>query len=700
MILFFFFILNSLFGVPLTLEKYIMIDQFGYLPNDTKVAVIVDPQVGFNAMDQFEPGSTYEIRTWDDDETVFSGSPHPWNDGAVQKNSGDRGWWFDFSSVTRSGTFYVYDVERRVASYTFRIASDVYRDVLKEACRMFYYQRLAFPKEAQYAGEWTDSPAFLGPGQDSEARSVTDRDNPSTAKDLSGGWMDAGDYNKYVTFAMDVVHQLLTAFEQNPGAFTDDFNIPESGNGIPDILDEVKFELDWMKKMQDDDGGVIIKMGDIDHNSPAPPSQDKGPRYYGPKCSSSSISAASMFAHAALVMREVPGWESYAEDLRTRAVKAWNWYQSNPKRDDCDDQTIKAGDADVSLTGQTGREVVAGIYLFALTGEFRYHLSVMQKYSQTRPYQDSRWSMYSPSQGDALLYYAQLPDADPGVKSDMIAKKTAEGRTVDIYQEIESNDLYRAFITDNTYHWGSHNPRACIGSTNYDMIVYDLNPALADRYLRRATGILHYFHGVNPLGIVYLTNMKHVGGDFCCMEIFHSWFNEGTLWDKNPAPGYVPGGPNASYSGTNVLLKAQPPQKAYLDFNDGWPVNSWEITEPAIYYQASYIKLLSKFVGQAEDNSGSGGAIESHLKIGNFPNPFRDETTIHYMLASDSRVTVAVFNAFGEKVITLFEGFQQKGAHSVLWNPNTESSGVYVCRATIRAGGKQVERVKKMVLCR
>ena len=144
----------------------------------------------------------------------------------------------------------------------------------------------------------------------------------------------------------------------------------------------------------------------------------------------------------------------------------------------------------------------------------------------------------------------------------------------------------------------------------------------------------------------------------------------------------------------------QPPQKAYLDFNDGWPVNSWEITEPAIYYQASYIKLLSKFVGQAEDNSGSGGAIESHLKIGNFPNPFRDETTIHYMLASDSRVTVAVFNAFGEKVITLFEGFQQKGAHSVLWNPNTESSGVYVCRATIRAGGKQVERVKKMVLCR
>jgi endoglucanase len=56
--------------------------------------------------------------------------------------------------------------------------------------------------------------------------------------------MDAGDYNKYVTFAASPVHMLLTSYRQNPGIFTDDFNIPESGNGIPDIIDEVRYELE------------------------------------------------------------------------------------------------------------------------------------------------------------------------------------------------------------------------------------------------------------------------------------------------------------------------------------------------------------------------------------------------------------------------------------------------------------------------
>ena len=107
------------------------------------------------------------------------------------------------------------------------------------------------PKEKPYAEEpWTDGAAFIGPGQDKEARYVNDKENASMAKNLSGGWMDAGDYNKYVTFAGSAVHMLLTAYEQNPKIFSDDFNIPESGNGIPDLIDEVKYELDWIKKMQ------------------------------------------------------------------------------------------------------------------------------------------------------------------------------------------------------------------------------------------------------------------------------------------------------------------------------------------------------------------------------------------------------------------------------------------------------------------
>jgi len=71
----------------------------------------------------------------------------------------------------------------------------------------------------------------------------------STAKDLNGGWFDAGDYNKYITFANRPIHDMLWAYQENPDVFGDNWNIPESANGIPDVLDEIKWELDWMFKM-------------------------------------------------------------------------------------------------------------------------------------------------------------------------------------------------------------------------------------------------------------------------------------------------------------------------------------------------------------------------------------------------------------------------------------------------------------------
>ena len=210
---------------------YIMIDQFGYRPNDEKVAVLVDPQEGFNADDSFEPSGTVEVRRADDDSVVFSGETIVWNSGEMQESSGDKGWWVDFSSVTEPGSYYLADPENDMRSYSFDIAEDVYKNVLVAAMRMFYYNRANVAKEEPYADpRWADGVNYVGNGQDTEARFVEDKENAELALDLSGGWFDAGDVNKYVTFAESPVHLLLTAFEENSQAFTDDFNIPESGN--------------------------------------------------------------------------------------------------------------------------------------------------------------------------------------------------------------------------------------------------------------------------------------------------------------------------------------------------------------------------------------------------------------------------------------------------------------------------------------
>jgi hypothetical protein len=375
-------------------------------------------------------------------------------------------------------------------------------------------------------------------------------------------------------------------------------NIPESGNGIPDILDEVKYELDWLKKMQEDDGGAIIKVGNTDWNVATPPSTDKRPRYYGPKCSSSTIALAGMFAHAVIVLSEFPGLTGYCEDLETRAGKAWEWYQHNPHCDTCDNGEIKAGDADYSLDIQDQMEVVSAIYLFALTRESPYHNVIKRNFYFTSPFYDPHHALYFSHQEDALLYYTTLPYADDDVKKAILSHRAKQGMGMELYRYSEPDDLYMAYLPAALYNWGSNNPRAALGSANYDFISYNLNPEKRTGYLDRASGILHYFHGVNPLGIVYLSTMYECGAEYCSDMLWHNWFSDGSPWGKNPPPGYVPGGPNRAYTGSFIELSAQPIQKCYCNWNKGWPENSWEITEPAINYQASYVKLLSKFISK------------------------------------------------------------------------------------------------------
>lgn len=313
-------------GLPEVTSR-LCVDQFGYLPDAAKVAVISDPVKGYNAFDHYTPGAKLEVRTCSG-KTVFSGPSEPWKDGAVHEDSGDKGWWFDFSSLRAPGQYYVYDPSTEKRSPVFRIGAGVFKPVLTAAARMFYYQREAMPIESKYAqGPWVDDADFL---QDKQMRYVNAKSDRSQDRDMSGGWMDAGDTDKYPPFNGDVIHPLLYAYTANPRAFTDDFGIPESGNGLPDLLDEIKYQLDWLIRSQFPDGALPIKEGNIDYAGVIPLSKDLRPRYYGPKDSGSTIFTCANFAHAARVYGKFPVWKRFAADLKQRAILAWNWYQSHP----------------------------------------------------------------------------------------------------------------------------------------------------------------------------------------------------------------------------------------------------------------------------------------------------------------------------------------------------------------------------------
>lgn len=590
-------------------QPLIQLDQFGYLPEATKVAVLADPRSGFDSALAYTPGPQIQVRRWKDDAIVHTGSPVAWNDGAVHAQSGNAVWWFDFSPVTAWGSYYLYDPSNGCRSHRFAIGDDVYRDVLRHAVRVFFYQRSGFAKAEPFAdARWTDGASHLGPNQDLDCRLVTDPSNASLARDLSGGWYDAGDFNKYVTFTHSTLHDLIFAFRQNPSVWTDDFGIPESGNGIPDLLDEVNWELDWLRKMQTADGSVLSKVSVTDFSAASPPSSDAAPRRYGSASTSATLTVASVFAHAARAFAQA-GRPADAADLIERAESAWSWAEANPAVT-FSNAGFASVNPEVSAYDRSMLRLCAAVHLYAITGKPAYRSVVDALHSSAQPIQWHYFYPYETPVQDALMEYTTLPGATASVRSTILQRKQTGMDNADYRPAfVNGLDAYRASLGNQDYVWGSNRVKSHKGLIFLSQNLYGLDAPNAAVYRDAAAGFLHYLHGTNALGLVFLTAMDAYGAERSCQEMYHGWFAHGTSYDnaltsvRGPAPGYVTGGvnpnyaPDPSYSGPALAPpQGQPVQKSYRDWNTSWPENSWEISEPAIYYQAAYVRLLSGFV--------------------------------------------------------------------------------------------------------
>ncbi|HZZ57188.1 MAG TPA: glycoside hydrolase family 9 protein [Opitutaceae bacterium] len=602
-------------AAPAAVTLHICIDQFGYLPAATKIAVIANPQVGYNAGDAYVPGATLQVRNWDDDSVVLEAAPAAWNNGATDAISGDQCWWFDFSSLTTPGRYYIWDPANGKGSAQFQVGPDIYRAAAIQAMRSYFYQRCGHAKLPPFAApQWSDTASFLGPNQDTACRLVTDPGNAATAQDLHGGWADAGDYNKYTNFARGTVQNLLLAYEDHPSVWGEDHGIPESGNGIPDILNEVKWEVDWLLRMQQPDGSLLSKVSAIGVDSGSPPSTDTAARYYGAASTSSTLTGADIFAHAAIVFGSLgqPAATAYAATLRTAAINAWNWAAANPSviydnagftSADPEGETTPAEHA-VSLAR-------AACMLFALTGDTQYRDVFDANYTQASVFTNPYYlSPYDADVHSALFYYLRIPNGTPAVKT-AIANAFLNGvsQLPDFLPAATSaTDPYRAYLAAQDYTWGSNQTKSMKGGIFLWIVQQNLAPANANAYLEAAAGFLHYLHGTNPLGLVFLSNMGAYGATNSASQFYHSWFGSGPYSSAEPspaapAPGYLTGGPDLSYapdpSYTGPLLAPpldQPAMKSYKNWNIGWPQDSWEVTENAIYYEAAYIRLLSAFL--------------------------------------------------------------------------------------------------------
>jgi endoglucanase len=677
-IIFYLFLVLAQLGYagPSITSPLIKVDQFGYRLLDQKIAVISIPQVGYNAPSSFVPGATYQVRNWTTNAIVFSGAPVSWNAGATHAQSGDKAYWLDFSALTTAGSYYIFDPTNNVGSYRFEINDNVYNDVLKHATRMLYYQRCGAAKLATHAqAAWSDGACHAGALQDKDCRLYNDSGNAATAKDLSGGWHDAGDYNKYVNFTYSTMMNLLLAYKENPSIWPDNYNIPESGNGVPDLLDEIKVELEWLKKMQNANGSVLSIVGVVTgQGGQSPPTGETVKRVYGPATTSASYSTAGIFGLAAVIYKSI-GQTTYAADLQTRAASAYNWAVANPSITFNNAGAVAAGEQEVSTYESSARKLDAAIFLYDLTSTATYKTYIDANYTTIHLMVWGAAYPFETSHQDALLYYASLANATPTVATaikNTYTNSMSTNNADNLPNFLNNSDVYRAYIANNNWTWNSNQTKSSQGMMFSNMVYYNLNTPNTTNYKNAASGFVHYFHGVNPNGKTFLSNMGAVGAENSVSSFYHGWFANGSaLWDEvgvstyGPPPGFIPGGPNPSYaldvccpSGCGASNNAicamnvsppsnQPIQKSYKDFNDGWPLNSWTITEPGIYTNAAYIRLLSKFA-----TSGTLGVDENEFLANNkiivYPSPAGNEVTISFAGISENNFSLAVIDLSGK----------------------------------------------------
>jgi endoglucanase len=234
-------------------QTYIRINQLGYTPRSIKVAVLVSkdqPQI-----------SSFDLYNAISDEKIFSSDkiePYgPW--GAF--HSAFR---LDFSAFSSDGAYYI--VADGTKSPVFRISCGVYNGSADFLLRYMRQQRCGYNPFLHDSCHTHDGYIIYHPGLD------------SSHIDVTGGWHDATDYLQYTATSANAVFQMLLAYQLNPAAFGDacQANGEPGKNGIPDILDEARWGLDWLVKMNPDSGQMYNQIADDrDHVGFRLPNEDK-----------------------------------------------------------------------------------------------------------------------------------------------------------------------------------------------------------------------------------------------------------------------------------------------------------------------------------------------------------------------------------------------------------------------------------------
>ena len=559
----------------------IRLNQIGFYPNAAKIAVVVGDTPGkFQVM-------TPDLRT-----VVFVG---PMSQSRQNSISGKITRTADFSAFTKPGA-YVVNVLGLGHSYPFVIRPDVHRAVAIGAIKGFYYQRTATDLPAKYAGQWArpaghpDTRVLIHPSAASASRPA------GTVISSPLGWYDAGDYNKYIVNSGITMGTLLSLCEDFPEYVkTLKTNIPESGNAIPDVLDEALWNLRWMLTMQDPgDGGVYHKLTNARFDGMVMPDKAVKDRYVVAKSSTATLDFAAVMAQAARLLRPynraLPG---LADSCLSAAVRAWGWAKANPAVAYNQQAMNTTFDPDVATGSYEDRNAAdewiwAAAELYVTTKDDAYYTAV-------NLFPDTQMPLPSWAQVRTLAYYTL---ARSGHNLTALGKKDLpmlKQRVAAMADSLVMDADRQAFQTvmgksARDFIWGSSAEAANQGIALIQAYRLTDSPNRS-RYLYYALGNLDYLLGRNAVGYSFLTGF----GDKTPLHPHHRPSVADGI--DAPVPGLLSGGTNANaarqdkcpgYTSTNA-------DEVYVDADCSYASNEIAINWNApLVYLAAALEALQR----------------------------------------------------------------------------------------------------------
>ena len=455
----------------------IRLNSLGFLPGMSKKATIS------------ADCSSFSVKKASNGETVYSGRVT----GPFRQQDLDQEVWIaEFSQVSAEGRFYL-EVPGVGRSVDFEIGDKVYDFAFYTAMRGFYLWRCGTAVEGEHNGHRYTQAACHGEDAYQDYIGIKD-----SRRDGTGGWHDAGDYGKYTVNAGVTVGALFLAwdhFQDRLKGFS--LDIPDTAPDFPDYLKEIKWEIDWLLKMQypDGSGKVSHKLTRLNFSGFVMPEKDREKRYYTDWSSAATADFVAMLAMAARYFK--PYDAKYARTCLEAATKSYTFLKNNP-----DEKRFSQGDFKTGgyQTRDSDDRLWAAAVMWETTGELKYLKDFEEKAAAIESKIDENWDWGNVRNLGMFTYLLSVKTGKNATLLEDVRRDLLS--TADTLVAKSNQDVYDRPLA-GIYYWG------CNGTVARQTLILQAANKVSPNpdYLNTALNAIGHLFGRNYYGRSYVTGL-------------------------------------------------------------------------------------------------------------------------------------------------------------------------------------------------